>query len=237
MAQIRSARIDQSRVGANAELRMSLPEDTSVFETIYKENRWRGSSVSGPGSTPKVVQFFLPELIATLRTFHIRTLLDAPCGDANWISALAPHLNLYLGVDIVGTLISEIVPKNDCRNMFFRSSNIISDPLPRVDAIFCRDCLVHLPFEEGRLALENFVASGSKYLISTSFPDCHENKDIVIGRWRRLNLRLEPYNLPAPLKSIRERAENPNDGNNDKSLLLWSLRDVEASLKRTSVSR
>ena len=39
--------------------------------------------------------------------------------------------------------------------------------------ILCRDCLVHLTFDDARAALQNLRRSGSKYLLTTTFTDPH----------------------------------------------------------------
>ncbi len=78
----------------------------SVFTSIYQQNLWGASeSVSGPGSTAAATVRITTELPALWRAYGIKSLVDAPCGDCNWMSRIAPLLAHYTGVDIVDTLI------------------------------------------------------------------------------------------------------------------------------------
>jgi hypothetical protein len=48
--------------------------------------------------------------------------------------------------------------------------DLVRDPLPRADAVLCRDCLIHLSLEEGRRAPENIRRSGAAYLLGNHVP-------------------------------------------------------------------
>jgi hypothetical protein len=198
-----------------------------VFRRIYDSNEWKSSaSVSGPGSSLKVTEKIREELPRLLKKLKIKTLCDAPCGDANWISTITENLDYYFGFDIVPELIIENLARSKKTNHFFRVANIVEDVLPKADAIFCRDCLVHLPLEAGVKAVQNFKSSGAKYLIATTFPTVAKNGQSGYGGWRPLNLQIEPYSLPEPLHLIQERAPNPADKYNDKALGVWRLNDI-----------
>lgn len=98
----------------------------------------------------------------------------------------------YTGADIVPDLIplnKEKYPKYD-----FKVLDLTTDNLPKVDLIFCRDCLFHLSNNLIVEALKNIKKSGSKYLLTTTFPE-HKiaNRDIEIGQWRIINLEIEPF--------------------------------------------
>src|SRR5690349_10708286 len=81
-------------------------------ETIFREHFQRqswggGETLSGPGSTLLATRTLRPALLELLRDCEIRTLLDIPCGDGNWISQanLEQHLDLYIGADIIQELV------------------------------------------------------------------------------------------------------------------------------------
>jgi hypothetical protein len=58
----------------------------STFAPFYAENRWGDDeSVSGPGSSLTRTAKLRRELPALLQKVGARTLLDAPCGDFNWM--------------------------------------------------------------------------------------------------------------------------------------------------------
>src|SRR5258706_16364614 len=66
--------------------RHNLKSPTRVFREIYRQNEWADpQSVSGTGSNVQstvVVRAALQHLLTERR---ISTLLDAPCGDFNWM--------------------------------------------------------------------------------------------------------------------------------------------------------
>jgi len=194
------------------------------FIEIYHQNGFAGrDSASGPGSDlsqTAALREALPEL---LRQISVRSMLDAPCGDFFWMQAAQLELDRYIGADIVPELIAEDQRKYQSDRRDFRVLDITSDPLPQVDLIFCRDCLVHLPFSLILAALRNFKRSGPRYLLTTTFTARTENTDIPLGLWRPINLQLPPFGLPAPQRILSERCTE-NDGQYaDKSMALWEV--------------
>ena len=62
------------------------PDPKAAFTTIYRQNVWGSrESVSGNGSTLASTEVFRAEFAALLTTLGIRSILDAPCGDFNWM--------------------------------------------------------------------------------------------------------------------------------------------------------
>ncbi len=198
----------------------------SMFTQIHDGNLWQAESVSGPGSTLGQTELLREGLAALFRDLDIRVLVDAACGDANWISLITEDLDLYLGFDIVEGLIVQNLARHARTNHFFRVADMVRDVLPRGDAILCRDALVHLPYEMGLTAIENFKRSGSTYLIATTFPPEAENTDPGLGGWWPLNLTIAPYNFPPPVRYLPEAQANPEDRFSHKSLGVWRLADL-----------
>jgi hypothetical protein len=197
--------------------------------TAYKDtNFWKSSeSVSGDGSELSVTKFLrigLEQLIASL---EIKTILDIPCGDFNWMKAVNLDGVNYLGGDIVGSLIESNEGSNARANVSFKELDLLSDSLPAVDLIFCRDCLVHLSYNDIYKALLNIKRSKSKYLLATSFVNAKINKDILTGEWRKLNLELQPFKLGKPLKTIDENYTTKGEKYSDKMMCLWSIEDIK----------
>lgn len=196
------------------------------FTKIYKKNIFGSSeSRSGSGSTMEQTAYIRGIFPDLFKELGIKTILDVPCGDFNWMR----HVDLagahYIGGDIVPDLISQNNEKHKSGNVEFRNLNIITDDLPQVDLILCRDCLVHLNFESGLKAIENFKRSGSTYLLTTTF-SARDSNDDLFGIWRTLNLQKAPYNLPMPLKMINEKCTEGNNKFTDKCLGLWKLADI-----------
>jgi hypothetical protein len=205
-----------------------MSEMEGVFRRFYRENLWGAESVSGPGSTAWPTAHIRQRLPELLRELGVSTLLDAPCGDFNWLSTCELPAR-YFGCDIVGELIDELRQRHGRADRSFERLDLTCDPLPRADLILCRDCLGHLPFADIAAAIANFRASGARYLLATTFPCWRQNADITArGDWRPLNLELPPFELPAPLRLIAEvNVEDPRFA--DKSLGLWELAPASAT--------
>ena len=57
-----------------------------VFTEIYNTNYWNSAeSISGEGSELKQVEVLINELNKLIQERQIKTLLDVPCGDFNWM--------------------------------------------------------------------------------------------------------------------------------------------------------
>ena len=165
-----------------------------IFVKYYEINKWGNKeSVSGSGSTLLATQYLIPDLELLLKKYNIKSMLDIPCGDFNWMSKVNLSNIHYHGADIVDNLISENQEKYPDHK--FSILDITTDDLPKVDLIFCRDCLFHLPNEMIELAINNIKISGSKYLLTTSFPETNVNKNIKVGQWRPINLEISPFFL------------------------------------------
>jgi hypothetical protein len=204
--------------------------EQEVFEKIYSNNDWNDAeSVSGPGSTLAATRLLRQNLQEVLNTLGISSLVDAPCGDMNWMRHLTHAFKPYIGIDIVPELIAKLRADPSLKGKHFQLNNIVTDILPQSDAIFCRDCLVHLPFAMIHQAIENWRLAGFKYLMVTTFPNHSENKDCEVGQWRPLNFCAAPYHWPAPRLLISEFPEEMDWEYRDKSIGVWRLEDIPSN--------
>jgi hypothetical protein len=198
-----------------------------AFVQIYQTNGFGGDeSVSGPGSALKQTELLRAQLPAVLRDLGIRSLLDAPCGDFFWMKNVSLPLDTYFGGDVVPALIFKNQQLFGDDKRHFQVLDITCDLLPQVDAILCRDCLVHLPNADIHLALANFRRSGARWLLTTTFTGRQANADIRVGQWRPINLEVAPFRLPPPVRLIEEGCtEVTPDGETyrDKMLGVWPL--------------
>jgi hypothetical protein len=202
---------------------MIIKKNKAVFTEIFETNKWGSTSKSGPGSTFSATRVVVEELRELITRLNVRTMADAPCGMFEWMSAVTPKLDAYLGFDIVEDLVSQLRAAYGDDRHSFMVADITQQTLPEVDAILCRDCLVHLPLSMGLDAIRRFVESGSRYLLSTTFPTAIHNRDSGVGGWRPLNLELAPYLLPPPVMLLRDRVPVAGDKYADKSLGVWDL--------------
>ncbi|HYG65776.1 MAG TPA: class I SAM-dependent methyltransferase [Thermoanaerobaculia bacterium] len=201
-----------------------------VFGEIYRSNAWgSGESVSGPGSTHERAADFRDDLAAVLRDLGTRVLLDAPCGDFNWIGPVADEAERYIGVDVVPELVERNARRHGSRRRRFLRLDLTRDELPRADVVLCRDCLVHLRTADIWRALESLRRSGARYLVVTTFIGERGNEEIETGAWRPLNLERPPFHFPPPLRLIDERCLHTGGIYADKRLGVWRMADVPLS--------
>jgi SAM-dependent methyltransferase len=201
-------------------LRLYLPSaPKKTFTRIYKKNAWNSrESVSGPGSTLVATENLRLTLPALLKKWQIKSILDAPCGDFNWMSKVELGGVTYTGADIVPQIIEQNKIKYPEKNFFER--DIINDPLPYADLVLCKDCFIHLKNQDVLRAIDNFKKTGIRYLLASTYP-VDFNKQILTGHYRATNLEKPPFNLGEPLDRIEDNAE---DGT-QRWLGLWKLND------------
>jgi len=198
-----------------------------IFARYGELYRSHGSeSLSGPGSSLAQTGTLRECMPALLSDLGVRTLLDAPCGDMNWMQ----HLELggleYVGVDIQGPIIAENQRRHATPNRRFQRANVLGDALPRTDAVLCRDFLPHLSFLDAFQVLHNFKTTGATYLLTTTFTGPRQNVDIASGEWRPLSLTQPPFSFPVPLRLIDEKCTENEGAYSDKSLGVWRFEDL-----------
>ncbi|MBF0152550.1 MAG: hypothetical protein HQL64_02285 [Magnetococcales bacterium] len=182
------------------------PESVAMrncFTRIYRLNQWQAPETrSGPGSAPQVTVALRNALSTLWRELDVRILVDAGCGDLLWLESITNDLDLYLGFDLVEELIANNrLLLGTRKNHFFNTADITEDLLPRSDLLLCRNTLTHLPNSQVQAALRQLQASGSRYLLLTTFPGA-DNAEIAPGYWRKTDLTAPPFSLPPPLKMV-----------------------------------
>jgi hypothetical protein len=181
-------------------------------------------SCSGPGSSLLSTAVIRAELLRLIRELRAQSLLDAPCGDFNWMKhVINGELGEYIGVDVIPELIEQNQRSFGAPHRRFLNLDITCHQLPRVDLILCRDCLGHFSFKHIVDAIRSFKNSQSRYLLTTTFPNRQTNRDIATGDWQPLNLQAYPFNFPAPLRIVNEKCTENAGRYADKSLALWDL--------------
>lgn len=202
------------------------------FTKIYETNYWNGiHSKSGTGSDIETTKVMRPQFVELINRRGFKSMIDAPCGDFFWMKETIQHLLLdkYTGLDIV----KEMVDKNnevygDGDKIQFGYVDVVNEILPKVDLIFSRDCLVHFSYETVKIILQNYIDSGSEYLLMTTFmSDQRQYSDILDGQWRAINFLGAPMNLPKPEEIIFEGCIEDKYRWTDKCLALWKLSDLK----------
>jgi len=199
----------------------------NVFSDIHRRRDWgSGESASGPGSSVERAGVFKDELLCLLKEIKATSLLDAGCGDFNWMKELELDFARYIGIDVVWELIAENQKAYGKDLRTFDCLDMTKEELPKVDVILCRDSLVHLSLDDILAALANFRRSGSIYLLTTTFTRLPANMDIRTGEWRPINLQTAPFNFPEPLRLIDEKCMHSAGVFADKCLGFWALKDL-----------
>ncbi len=217
-----------------ARKRIKGRELEDIFSGYYKDNFWGSEeSVSGGGSTLEYTANLRKELPGFLKQYEIRSILDAPCGDYNWFRYVERPANTsYLGADIVPELIQKNKENYEDASTAFEVLDITKDPLPASDLWICRDVLFHLANEHVLAVLHNFLNSEIEYLLTTSNVLCTENKDILSGQYRNLNLQIPPFNFPAPLSTIDDWIE----GTPVRKMCLWDRKTLSETIPEIRLS-
>lgn len=171
-----------------------MPESHENF--VHRMSSFGGGETRcGPGSTLAYTESPRRELPVMIDKYKVNLLIDAGCGDFNWIK----HVDLgceYKGFDL------HLIPATD----------ISKDQLPPCDMILCRDVMIHMPISMIKNTLTLFRKSAD-LLLATSY-DIFSNADTDEPN-RRLNLGADPFNLLQV-----DRIEEQDEG---KFLGLWSL--------------
>jgi hypothetical protein len=212
--------------------RLDGRDHASVFSEIYAKNFWKGGrSRSGAGSEAAYTEnlrFFLPIIFDR---FAIRTIVDAPCGDFNWMRLVPLTKGMsYLGIDIVPELIARNRKAFGSARHRFAVADIVADPLPTADILICRDCLFHLGNKDVVLLLKNFVDSKTSFLLtSTHINQGGEtvNTDIDAGDFRLIDLFSDPFCLP---RDVRYRVEDFAPPHPPREMCLWDRAQISAAL-------
>jgi hypothetical protein len=169
------------------------------------------------------------ELPALLDRFNVKVLLDAPCGDFGWMERVLadyPHLTEYIGADIVPDLVRSNTAKYSSPKVRFIEADLTNDTLPRADAVISRDCFIHFSYRDFGRAIQNLKRTGSSLLMTSTYLNITENRDIITGRYRLINLALPPYNFPPPIISIPENEDVRENIEKRKQLSVWAFHDL-----------
>ena len=135
------------------------------------------NSLSGTGSNKGVASYRSLHFLAKTVTQHgVTSVLDVPCGDANWQfdTFATDSLPVFLGMDIVKSVI-DMNNKRFCHhgNKRFIQWDIASCGIPTwstaltevaFELVHMRDVIQHFLLEQGCAALQNVATSGVRHV-------------------------------------------------------------------------
>lgn len=183
-------------------------------------------SYSGRGSCIYTTEDVRKHLPIILEQFKIKSIVDAPCGDWNWMKLIELSGIKYKGYDIVDEVLDNNIKTYRKEDVNFFWKDLLSEDFDdKVDLIICRDFLFHISNESVLNMLEKFKKSGSKYLLSTSFEKTTVNTDINTSDndngFRAINLMKDPFNIKNHVYSFLET----HPDNAGRGMYLWKLND------------
>ncbi len=95
------------KILVNLWIRMHSDKE-KLFTNYYKKNTWGDpESRSGTGSTLEHTARLRSQLPGFFEKYKIQSVLDAPCGDFNWLQHVERGSLRYIGGDIVLPMIHE----------------------------------------------------------------------------------------------------------------------------------
>ena len=127
-----------------------------TFSQIYNNWGFGGTeSRSGPGSSLAETEDIRKKIRNLVTQFQIKTVVDLPCGDFNWMKEIVYGFEKYTGGDIVPEV---IVDNQKYANQIinFIEFDLAGDrEIPEADLLIVRDVIGHLPLEHGKKVIEN----------------------------------------------------------------------------------
>jgi hypothetical protein len=156
---------------------------------------------SGPGSLLENTDLLRENLNIFIKDFEIKSIIDIPCGDFNYMSKINLDNIDYIGLDISQNAINRCNNKVQKSNIKFNVFDATNENLPYADLIIIKDLFLHLCFSDIQKILDNVKSSGCKYLAVSRYAHGNEpNKDQASGIGARtIEVTKEPFNFNYPL--------------------------------------
>jgi hypothetical protein len=213
-----------------------IASNESIFTSVWRNNYWGSSeSVSGPGSTLEHTKSVRSELPKIFDKFAIKSIFDAPCGDLNWMLEVINNSDInYIGGDIVKGIIEKNKLHHNLRANFL-VFDITTQNFPKSDLWLCRDVLFHLSYQDILNSLKQFVKSDIPYFLTTTHKNNFqfENKDILTGGFRMIDLFQAPFNFPA---AVLYRFDDYIETQPPREMCLFSREQILEILPKFEIS-
>jgi hypothetical protein len=142
--------------------------------------------------------------------YKISSIADLGCGTLGWLYPAIQNFKYYIGIDVVETVIEE-----NRRAHPELAFELYGGSLPKVDLIFCRDCMPHLTHEQIKKILTLIKQSGAEWLLATTYPGATNTVLDKAGGFRPVNLARHPFLMPKQKRLLADQG--------GKRLGLWRL--------------
>ena len=177
-----------------------LPSYHEIMQTAWLGGLDDGTPC-GRGSTLPNTAYLRERLPVIAARYGIRTVVDAGAGDLHWMSHVKWDVE-YQGFDLIP------------RHKDVQELDIAMEVLPKADLILCRFVIGHLDPVNAMMAVQNFKASGSTYLLASNPEHSDYNTDLY-GTFNKWDLSSEPFSLGIPIESFPDTCEH--------TMNLWKL--------------
>jgi hypothetical protein len=203
------------------------------FSEIYRLNLWDSKeSDSGIGSEEFYTRTLREWLVGVIGEYEIRTVVDAGCGDFNWMRLVVQNVDInYFGFDIVESVIDSNIQNFSSEKNHFSVANICRDDLPNCDLLIVRDCLFHLSFADVNDFLKNIAKVDYKFILTTTHLVDHDfkNSDITSGDFRHIDLFGDPFGFNQ-MHIVECLDDYPEGHPEPRQMLLVKKTDVPVAL-------
>jgi hypothetical protein len=219
------------------EKHVNYSENKQVFTSLYEHFGFGSEeSRSGPGSTLEETKDLRDKIVNLIKERNIKSIVDIPCGDWNWMKEISNNFESYIGGDIVDECVADNNQKFGNEKVKFINFDLLKDEIPEGDLLIVRDVIGHYPIMEGNIIINNILKSNCKYLLTTTSYNIsngigyssYKNNDVSVGRFYMVNLMDYPFSLPKPIDYIEEivRIDGYDQGER-KVMALWDLTSLK----------
>lgn len=162
----------------------------------------------GAGSTILNTQSIRARLPELFLEYGVKSIIDLPCGDFNWMAQTDLSGIDYTGYDNDSQNIIIARGRDSKRGFEPRSKklvmiDVLCGTIGTADLVICRDFLQHLPFAEAEPFMDKLRSVAPLALITSHLNQA--NSDISLpGDFRPLNLQVSPFSLDPPIEIIND---------------------------------
>jgi len=214
------------------EVPLDTPKENAAPRNIVEENL--EESFETKKSSDNATKISL-EIYKLLKKYKVKSIANIPCSKTNaWMPEVLGRLEMedneykYYCLETSGAVMDETREKYHhlSGDLEFNVVNPERDNLPNVDVFITWDLATDMRPRRGWAMFKNVKNSGSKYLVTTSYPT-FLNTPGLVGTVGKVNLRKAPYTFREPIKTVTRISSVEDEA---KNLLFYNLKKVRDEL-------
>lgn len=171
-----------------------------IFEIIknYKNRIYKNTIINSKKFIKKTCINYI-DSVCNINKEEINTIINIQYYDEYNCNILKNSKVKYLQIcrDDETVIKNRLLFNNDANKIFLKL-DILKEPLPNADIIFCLDVFDKLTNDQIWLVLENIRNSGAKYFAVNQYNGSSKkvNKDLKTSSNKYINLTMPPFNFP-----------------------------------------